>query len=293
MHDLASTQIAKFVITITIGFGTAFCCSTLCGQETVREIPDPLKPWREWATWQDKNRDCPPVYNRANDRICFWPSRLSIEAQKSQCNWRINVTAFADTWMPLPGSTEIWPQKVRSNEGPLIVVERDGKPAVRLAKGQHQIDGEFQWEELPQRLTIPQSIGLLTLQVDGELIEVPSWDAQGDVWLTRIRADQAEKETLTAQVYRVIEDGIPLWLRTDIELSVTGKNREEDIGWLLPAGWTLATVDSPLPIAVDDQGRARRRSGPESGRFACTHSAPMILKTSIFPRMQSQQPMLS
>ena len=59
--------------------------------------------------------------------------------------------------------------------------------------------------------------------------------------------EQAESDFLGIKVYAVLEDGIPLWLRTEIELSVSGKNREEQIGSILPEGWKLAAINSPFP----------------------------------------------
>ena len=101
---------------------------------------------------------------------------------------------------------------------------------------------------MPQSIPIPPEVGLLKLQVDGKPVEFPKWDVKGAVWLKR-RSEPQEKNLLAVQVYRVIEDGIPMWLRTDIELKVSGKSREEDLGWQLPTGWQLSTVNSPLPLS--------------------------------------------
>ena len=67
----------------------------------------------------------------------------------------------------------------------------------------------------------------------------------------------ADKNQLAVQVYRVLEDGIPMWLRTEIELTVSGQSREEDLGWILPQDWKLSLVDSPIPVAVDERGRMK------------------------------------
>ena len=89
-------------------------------------------------------------------------------------------------------------------------------------------------------------------------MESPAWDAEGVLWLKRDgSAEEADKDFLGVKVYAVIEDGIPLWLRTQIELVVSGKSREEEIGSVLPEGWRLAAVDSALPVAVDDAGRMK------------------------------------
>jgi len=63
----------------------------------------------------------------------------------------------------------------------------------------------------------------------------------------------------------MIEDGIPMWLHTQVELSVAGKSREEDLRSILPEGWQLAMVDSPIPVAIDEAGHMKARSGPGNG----------------------------
>ena len=114
----------------------------------------------------------------------------------------------------------------------------------------------------------------MSLTVEGQSLATPRWDADGHVWLKRIRAEQAEKDLLAAKVYRVLEDGIPTRLVTDIELTVSGKSREENLGWVLPAGFKLSTVNSPLPVAVDERGRmkAQVRAGKWTMRLLAFRS---------------------
>ncbi|NJK91040.1 MAG: hypothetical protein HC904_03920 [Blastochloris sp.] len=88
-------------------------------------------------------------------------------------------------------------------------------------------------------------------------MESPAWDAEGFVWLKRSRSEEADKDFLAVKVHRLLEDGIPLWLRTELELSVAGKSREESLGSILPEGWQLSQVESPLPVAIDEQGRMK------------------------------------
>ncbi|MGE4101579.1 MAG: hypothetical protein AB7E74_06415 [Pirellulales bacterium] len=221
------------------------------------DIPAVLQPWKAWVTWPDHEVPCPRPFNAADQRICFWPSQLSLVVEQGKANWTIDVNVFDDTWVPLPGSAETWPQNVRVDGQPIAVLPRDGKPFVRLPAGKQQLAGEFQWNEMPQRIAIPQQVGILSLTVDGQAIEQPNWDASGDVWLKRQRAEAEQKDLLAARVYRVIEDGVPIWLRTRIELAVSGKSREESLGWILPEGWELSYVESPIPVAVDQQGRVK------------------------------------
>ena len=215
-------------------------------------------------------------------------------ANQKSCSWELSVTVFDKTWLPLPGSAELWPMNVRANGKPVAVVEREGSPAIQLEKGVHRLAGEFRYEEMPQRIEIPKQVGVLTLVLDGKKVEIPNWDESGNLWLKRVRIEATDKDTLTVQVYRVIEDGIPMWLHTEIELSVSGKSREEELGWLVPDGWKLSMVDSPVPVAVDDDGRvkAQVRAGKwriradafrasDLGEFKFAPSAAPITKTEL------------
>ena len=240
---------------------SVLCCALVSVSGVARadelEIPDALKPWRAWVTWPDKLRACPTPFNNAEQRICFWPSRLALTVEPTKATWTIAVNVFAETWVPLPGSAETWPLNVSADGKPVAVLEREGKPFVRLTAGQRQLAGEFQWNEMPQRIALPQQVGIVSLVVEGRSIDLPNWDASGDVWLKRQRAEAAEKDFLAPRVYRVIQDGVPIWLRTRIELAVSGKSREESLGWILPEGWQLSFVESPIPVAVDNEGRVK------------------------------------
>lgn len=243
-----------------------FCIALLqvgMAQGQPQEVPEALQAWQDWATWDVKHRDCPTPYNSATEHICFWPSSLSLSADQKSGSWQVTLTVFAETWVPLPRSADIWPTNVRAGDQLVPVVERQGKPAVHLPAGVHQLSGTLAWEEMPQRIAIPKEIGILSLVVEGQPVPMPKWDASGNVWLKRLRAEPADKNQLTAKVYRVVEDGIPVWLRTDIELTVSGKSREEQLGWILPEGWKLSLVESPIPVAVNDRGlvKAQVRAG--------------------------------
>ena len=160
--------------------------------------------------------------------------------------------------MPLPGGRDVWPLGVQVNRSIEPVVEINKSPSVKLNPGVHRIEGLFRWSQIPPGLKLPQEIGLLGLTVEGKTIDAPAWDATGFLWLKRDRpSEEASKDFLGIKVYAVLEDGIPLWLRTRVELIVSGKSREEEIGNILPVGWKLASLSGPIPVAVDENGRAK------------------------------------
>ena len=223
-----------------------------------RTIPPALQPWESWATWNDPHRLCPTPYSDPKTHRCFWPSQLELQVTNSGGRFAMSVTAFHETWVPLPGGTELWPQEVLAGGRAAVVVERDGIPTVRVAAGDTRLEGRFRWNELPQNLRIPPSLGILNLSRDGKGVDNPAWDAQGLLWLRRDGSTEtAERNFLGVKLFSVLEDGIPLWWRQEVELTVAGKSREEDLGTLLPEGWKLAAIQSPIPVSVDDSGHAK------------------------------------
>ncbi len=237
----------------------------------ISNVPAPLKPWVGWALWNDRDLVSPSPYNNAKQPLRLWPSRLTLDVQETGGRFDFQVVAFSEAWLPLPGGGEMWPLDVTVNGARLPVVEHDGKPALKLAPGEHEIAGSWRWKSIPQGIALPAEIGILSLRVGGAEVPAPVWDAQGFVWLKRDAAtEQTDKDFLSVKVHSLLKDGIPLWLHTDVELIVAGKSREEDLGHLLPAGWKVASLESPLPVALDDAGRmkAQVRSGKWTLRLA-------------------------
>jgi hypothetical protein len=223
-----------------------------------KEIPEPLQAWKGWAIWDDADRVCPSPYQDPKKHLCFWPSHLVLQIDSTSGRFNLGVSVFGETWIPLPGGGDVWPVEVKADGALLPVVEHGGRPSVKLRAGSYRLEGAYRWNEIPQSMPLPREIGILSLTLEGTSLELPAWDGEGVLWLKRNGSTQeADKDFLGVKVYAVIEDGIPLWLRTEIELIVSGKNREEAIGSIVPEGWRVAAVSSPIPAVVDDAGRMK------------------------------------
>lgn len=231
-----------------------------------RPVPEALIPWIGWATWDDPHRSCPTPSADPRQHRCFWPSRLDLRASPDGAAFTLQVRVFGPAWVPLPGGPESWPLEVRTNGVPAPVVEHRGRPSLPLVAGTYAIEGRYRWREMPQRLPVPPEIGLLSLSLDGQPVPTPAWDAQGALWLRRDGlGETGAKDFLSVKAYSALEDGHPLWFRRELELVVSGKSREEDLGTILPAGWKLASVTAPIPVAVDDTGRLKAQV--RAGKF--------------------------
>jgi hypothetical protein len=243
-----------------------------------KQLPAALKDWTDWATWNVLPDTVPSLYADAEAKIKTWPSTLTMQVDKNGGSFSLGVTVYHETWFILPGQQEIWPQQVQVNGQARPVLCQEGyRPCVKLRPGRAEITGHYLWKEIPMSLRVPPEIGVLMLTLDGQAVESPSWDAEGQLWLQRTESEMKDKNFLSAQVYRVLEDGLPQWLRTEVELTVSGKSREEELGTVLPEGWQLAAVDAPIPCAVDDQGRlkAQVRAGKWTVALTAYRTSPV------------------
>ena len=250
----------------------AACGMVFAAQSADQRIPEPLRAWEGWVLWGQDHRDCQTPFNAPDKHFSLWPSRLALDVRADGARFDYSVSVFGESWVPLPGGGDHWPQGVKSDGAPAPVIERDGHPAVKLQAGTHRIEGGFIWKKIPQAIALPATVGMIALTLDGKPVENPVWDAAGQLWLERNAASgEADKDFLSVKLFAELEDGIPIWLHGEVELIVSGKSREETLGAVLPAGWKLASLDGPLPVAVDEDGRMKAQVRP--GKWTVKYSA--------------------
>lgn len=231
------------------------------------ELPAALRDWVDWVMFPDRERQCPFVYNRPEERRCSWATSLELQLDDRGGTFRQQWAVQAPSWATLPGDVRNWPQEVRVDEHPAVVGLRNGRPAVHLGSGQHQINGRLAWNQLPESLPIPEATALLKLSANGVAITEPQLDSNGNVWL-HARPDasvgQPAGNHLALRVFRRVIDEIPLQLVTRIELDVSGAQREEMLSPGLPEGFIPLALNSTLPVRLENDGRLRLRLRPGS-----------------------------
>jgi hypothetical protein len=239
-------------------------------------VPPGLDAWRPWVLRGQEFRACPLIAGHdatePADFLCAWPGVLELRADEHGADvtqrWRVD----AESWIPLPGDAEHWPQQVSVDGQPAPVVDHDG-PSVRVAAGVHAIRARVPWAERPETLRVPETIGLVALSVDGKA--VLAVQREGDA-LTLGRAPSAtpEADSLDVRVYRRLADGIPAQLTTAIGLSASGQAREVAIGPALPEGFAPLSLDSGAwPARLDADGRLRVQVQPGLTRVMLTARA--------------------
>ncbi|HEY0256798.1 MAG TPA: hypothetical protein VGC39_05085, partial [Candidatus Methylacidiphilales bacterium] len=117
----------------------------LHGAEPGRQIPDQLKSWQDWATWDDQDRAAPTPFQDPGKHLSVWPSVLNLHVDHAAGQFDLTLTVFHEAWVALPGSQEVWPVEVKTNGAPVAVVEHDGKPSVHLGSGIYHLTGNYRW----------------------------------------------------------------------------------------------------------------------------------------------------
>jgi hypothetical protein len=222
-------------------------------------IPPDLKAWESWVMYGEEFRRCPMRNGvraeQAAAFVCTWPGRMRVAASSGGGDFRHSWRIYADSWVVLPGDSEHWPEDVRVDGTPAPAVERDGVPQLRLIAGEHTITGKFTWARRPESLQLPAATALVDLSIDGRAI-APVELRSGRLWLGAVRAVTVPR-ALQMQVYRLLEDGIPLGLTTRLQLRVSGDAREELLARVLPEGFVPTATGGELPMRFEPDGRLR------------------------------------
>lgn len=83
----------------------------------------------------------------------------------------------------------------------------------------------------------------------------PHREDDGTVWLGLRDSPETERESLEIEVYRRIDDGVPLAVQTRIVLRAGGRAREVDLGAVGLEGATPIALSADVPARLDASGR--------------------------------------
>ena len=77
---------------------TLLLASTFGGERALfaqpGEIPEALKPWKDWALWDAGDIRSPSPFNDPNQHLRSWPSELSLEIFPDHATWQFRVSIY-------------------------------------------------------------------------------------------------------------------------------------------------------------------------------------------------------
>ena len=233
------------------------------GAET--KVPDALKPWQSWVLHDQGFRQCPLTYGQRGtteaDFACTWYGSLRLSVTRQGGQFQLPVEVFNESLVRLPGSRDAWPREVTDGLRTLPVLDHQGMPFLALTPGKYQLSGQLAWSQQPYKLMLPEALALVELRIQNKRIAQPAFES-GGVLLAEQSEQQSEQPALEIDVYRRLDDGIPLTLTTVIDLSVSGKAREQALGIALPPGFQPTALRGELNARLDDNQQLRVQLKP-------------------------------
>ena len=245
------------------------------------EVPAELRGWEAWVLDGREHLRCPMLdggsVNAPDGRICVWPGPIEIGAGANGAQFAQDVEVLAPGVLTLPGDRTAWPLDVTVDGRAAPVIERDGRPQVRLSSGTHRIAGRLAWSRMPEAVALPGSISLVALTVNGARVALA--ERAGDSLRLGAAREQAQADQLDVQIYRKLTDAIPGLLTTRLTLNVAGRPREEVMGPLLPAGFVPMQIAGPLPARLQPDGRLRVQVRPGTWTLELTARSVSALES--------------
>jgi len=237
---------------------------------TREEVPEPLKPWISWVEQDNPDLACPFLYNSYEQKRCAWPTESNLALTSDKGEFSISWQVYKESWVSLPGDSRHWPLNVTANQKTALVMDRDGKPSVKLAMGVYQLRGQFLWDTIPDNLAIPEDTGLINLTINGQVIPVPAI-REGQLWLKESERGQRKPENiqnnLDIQVFRKVTDDVPITVLTRLVLDVSGEQREIKLAQPMPGGFIPLSLQSSLPARLEPDGQLLVQARPGHWRI--------------------------
>jgi hypothetical protein len=273
---------------IIAGIGFVFSLQAAVTQavpvSTPNPIPDSLRPWSSWVERDNPDRVCPTSFNNGEERRCYWPSALELGLDKHGGTFGQQLEVYRELRIALPGDAEHWPQDVKVDGKPgAVSAGEDGMPGLMLAAGPHSVSGSFIWDELPESLQVPPQTALIMLRLNGRPVGSPRLDNGGHLWLEARGGSEDGADALELHVSRLIDDGIPLMVTTQLTMSVSGKNRENVFPTVVLPGYTPTALQSDLPARLEADGRLHVQLRPGQWNVSVTARRMMPQNTVTLP----------
>ncbi len=232
-------------------------------QAAQSRIPEELQAWIPWVLYEQEEKICTLHANKTSQRFCVWPSNLNLNVDQFGAKFTQKFTVETKSLVTLPGAIPFWPQNVQANGKKLLVSKKGTRPTVWLEPGEHTLSGSFKWNGLPEYLPVPPATGLVSLTLFGDVVSNIQLDEKGRLWFKQKKQiTKTDEESLSLQVFRKIEDGVPLLQHVRILLTVSGTPRQISLGFTSDPAFVPLTLQSPLPIRFDEQNRLQLQVRP-------------------------------
>ncbi|WP_435234455.1 hypothetical protein ACR30L_11815 [Psychromonas sp. PT13] len=219
--------------------------------------------WKEWVIDRHSDFNCPWQISASHKKVCSWPSKFIGKITQAGMQFELSVQLFSqEEMLRLPGSKQNWPTNITINGQQAAVSDINGAPQIHLHRGVNIIRGSFLWASVPAQLTLPDSIGLVQLSKNNQALPVNIINNRLILSVSKNISQTENQNSLKIQVFRAIQDSVPIRLTTIIKLFVSGKAREVNIGQVSLPNSESIYLNSALPARLEEDGMLRVQVKP-------------------------------
>ena len=219
------------------------------------DVPKSLEDWKGWVLKGYETDLCPCYYDKPQPTVCAWPAELYLNLNDTGGTFSQSWTIYKESLVPLPGGSSAWPRQVTAaGQEAIVVSSADGRPAVRLMPGTHDIQGGFLWGELPETMRIPKICGLVSLKINSKPVDQVYLDRENRLYVRKKDQQGRARDSIDIKVYRLLNDQIPMTMTTLLKMNVSGKSRDMALKNILQPGFLPLSITSQLPVKVNEQG---------------------------------------
>ena len=217
------------------------------------DVPAQLKSWEAWALDGYEKNNCVFSYDRADNKICYFISSLNLDVRGKELSFTQKVSIKQKGYVLIPGSFEVFPYTVQANGQSVPVINLLGLPYVALDKGEYTLVGKAKSKEDIRYFSIPVEVAVLSVKKDGAEVINPATDS-GVLRLESISAAKKETDDISYTVFRKIDDSIPMWMTMRIDINVSGSQRVENLGKIIPENFAVLDINSSIPAHIQKNG---------------------------------------
>ncbi|MBW1643056.1 MAG: hypothetical protein JRJ76_09480, partial [Deltaproteobacteria bacterium] len=107
-----------------------------------------------------------------------------------------------------------------------------------------------------------EASGLVTLSINRKPVDSPLLDTRGRLWLQKRKGIQTKEQRMEVQIYRLIDDAIPMQVTTHLKINVSGQARKVKINTVILEGFLPMSIKSPLPARLGTKGELMIQARP-------------------------------
>lgn len=239
-------------------------------------VPSPLRDWQDWVLRGEESRACPLREGRAgterDDFRCLYYGTVRLTQKAEYWEFSQTVVLHRADFVTLPGDEGAWPM-LRSAAA---VVLRNGRPMVYLPSGTHQLEGTIVLTNATH-LSLPHAVASVEVNPDGSARFYPV-PLGGTVSLQEAPEQATRLEGFRKiQVYRKIQDQIPMLDETELRIQAAGAQGRVNFGKVVLEGFTVLSLQSPLPATINKQGELEVQLRPGDYRLKIFSRGPGAL----------------